>query len=80
MTSFYDLEKKNEVDRPGYKKRYGVWAGNTVGRAPDYTKCGEYVPPGGYITRQCSYKAVVDNDDEERPTRCRVHRDKSRLP
>ena len=38
-----------------YDKRYGQWAGNPQGRAPDFTKCAESVyPPRQWVSRQCT--------------------------
>jgi len=41
-----------------YKARYGQWAGNSRGNAPDYTRCAEEVwnCAQGMISSQCSRK------------------------
>lgn len=40
-----------------YKERYGAWAGNPQGRAPDLTRCCETVHrQGDWISTQCNRK------------------------
>ncbi len=40
-----------------YKERYGAWAGNPQGRAPDFTRCCEEVSDSmNWNTYQCSRK------------------------
>lgn len=47
------------------KRRYGVWAGDKVGRIEDPTRCiARVMPWPGYVSAQCSRKRGHGPDGE----------------
>lgn len=53
-----------------YKERYGTWAGNARGHAPNFERCCATVTPsGGYISQQCGNKRGYGPKDSY----CKIH-------
>lgn len=54
----------SDAKKAHYPDRYGAWAGNECGTAPDYDRCCKEVWPndGGFTPYQCRRKAAHGPD------------------